>query len=189
MNDNLFLFFSDGRYVEWEKSVYDPNHGLTEEQAHHVHHIHHLGALASMAIAAAGFFLAFFMYFLPWIRPSIFMKTLSPWYHTLKNKYGFDYLYIHVIIQKMLLPFNSLLAFFDMKIFDRFAIDGTSVLNRIFARTSKQFDDTVIDNCLVDGTGAGVRFFNMALRILQSGKIQFYFLIIILVLASYILSI
>ena len=182
--------FSDERgNTEWEKSSFDPDRGLTQTQAHHLHHVHHIGAITSIIIAAAGFFLAFFMYFLPWIKPSIFLKTLAPWYWVLKNKYGFDYFYIRIFIQKMLLPFNSLLAFFDMKIFDRFIIDGTSTLNNFCAQISKKFDDTVVDRFLVDGQGAGVRFFNMALRILQSGKIQFYFLMIILVLMGYILSI
>ncbi|MCY4523536.1 MAG: NADH-quinone oxidoreductase subunit L [Halobacteriovoraceae bacterium] len=185
----VFSFSDEGGIEQWEKTAFDPDHGLTKEQAHHVHDVHHLGAFVSIIIAVAGFFLAFFIYFMRFIKPSIFVKTLFPWNRALENKYGFDYFYIRIIIQKMLLPFNALLASFDMKIFDRFVIDGTSVVNRVCARISKRFDDLIIDSSLVDGTGVGIRFFNMALRILQSGKIQFYFLIIILVLTSYILSI
>jgi len=39
---------------------------------------------------------------------------------------------------------------------------------------------------MVDGTGASVNFMNAILRWVQSGKIQLYFIVLIVVLASYI---
>jgi NADH-quinone oxidoreductase subunit L len=46
----------------------------------------------------------------------------------------------------------------------------------------------VIDAIGVDGTGVAVNLFNLVLRIIQSGKIQFYFIMLIVVLSSYIWS-
>ena len=180
---------SDQRDGVWEQSVYDKTHGQSKEKADYIHFIHLLGAGVSLLIALIGFLLAFLMYVKSWISPSLFEKYLSPWNKALKHKYGFDHLYLRLIIQRMFLPFNRLLAFFDMGVFDRFFIDGTEKLNKCFYRASKWFDDLIVDRLAVDGTGIGVRFFNVMLRILQSGKIQFYFLVMFFVLAGYVFSI
>jgi NADH-quinone oxidoreductase subunit L len=80
---------------------------------------------------------------------------------------------------------NNLLAAFDMGVYDRFAVDGWEVINRQFWKAARWFDDLIVDTVAVDGTGASVRLFNLILRTIQSGKIQFYFLVIVFVLAGY----
>ncbi|MDD0854702.1 NADH-quinone oxidoreductase subunit L [Halobacteriovorax sp. GB3] len=169
-------------------SQYDSNHGLDEERAHHVHHVHHIGAIASIIIAFSGVFLAFLMYIKKSVNPGWWVNTFSGWYRALQNKYYFDDVYIKGFIQKGLLPFNNLLAKFDMGVYDRFAVDGWASVNRWLYTVAKWFDNLVVDTIGVDGTGASVRFFNVILRTLQSGKIQFYFIMIILVLTGYILA-
>jgi len=171
---------------QFEMSHYDPDHGLSEDEAHHVHHIHHIGALVSIVIAAAGVFLAFMMYVRRTWNPGFWVSLLSPWYRSLQNKYYFDDLYIKGLIQKVLLPLNNLLAFIDMGLYDRYIIDGQEYVNRVFFTAAKWFDNLVVDTALVDGNGAAIRFFNVILRTIQSGKIQFYFIMIILVLTGYI---
>ena len=47
-------------------------------------------------------------------------------------------------------------------------------------------DNLFVDRVLVDGTGTSVRFFNVILRTVQNGKIQFYIFVLFVVLASYI---
>lgn len=170
----------------FETSKYDPTYGLPEEEAHHIHHVHKIGAVASIIIAFLGVFLAYLMYIRKALNPSWWVQTLSGWYHALQNKYYFDDLYIKGLIQKLLLPFNNLLAKFDMGFYDRYAIDGWTTVNKVFYTASRWFDNRVVDSVGVDGTGASVRFFNVVLRTLQSGKIQFYILMIVLVLAGYI---
>lgn len=151
---------------------------------HKLHSAHVIGAILSIIIAFSGVFLAFLMY----IKKSI--KPLSPKFPnyttTLKNKYYFDDLYINVIIKKGLLGFNRALAFFDMGVYDRIAVDGWAKVNRVLFKASKWFDNVVVDAIGVDGTGVAVNLFNLVLRIVQSGKIQFYFIMLIVVLASYI---
>ncbi len=85
-----------------------------------------------------------------------------------------------------MLPFNNALAWFDMGVFDRYAVDGWATVNRVFFNIARWFDNTVIDSGMVDGTGASVRLMNVVLRTVQSGKIQLYFVVLIVVLASYI---
>jgi NADH-quinone oxidoreductase subunit L len=126
------------------------------------------------------------MYIKKALNPSWWVQTLSGWYRALQNKYYFDDLYIKGLIKKILLPLNNLLAKFDMGFYDRYAIDGWTTVNKVFFTASRWFDNKVVDGVGVDGTGASVRFFNVVLRTLQSGKIQFYILMIVFVLAGYI---
>jgi NADH-quinone oxidoreductase subunit L len=172
--------------MDLPKSTFDEDHGLSEEEAHHIHQTHKLGATLSIFIAFFGIFIAYLMYVKKSLNPGWWTGTFSRWTETLKNKYYFDDLYINKIIQGMLLPFNNLLARFDMNFYDKYAVDGWEVVNRYAFNISKWFDNNIVDSGMVDGTGASVRFMNVVLRTIQSGKIQMYFIILIVVLASYV---
>ncbi len=169
-----------------ERAKYDPSYGLSPEEAHRVHRGHHIGALLSIIIALGGVLLAMAMYLLHYWNPRWWVNTFSLFCRILQNKYYMDDFYLKGVIQKALLPLNNFFAFLDMKIYDRFIIDGQQTVSRIFFTASKWFDDVMVDTVAVDGSGASVRFFNVILRMLQSGKIQFYFIMIILVLAGYV---
>jgi NADH-quinone oxidoreductase subunit L len=154
---------------------------------HKLHGAHTIGAIASIIIAFLGVLIAFLMYI---------KKAIKPWAETfpglttvLKNKYYFDNFYVDIIIKKGLLGLNRFLAWLDMGIYDRYAVDGWATVNRWLYKTSKWFDNVIIDAVGVDGTGVAVNLFNLVLRIVQSGKIQFYFVVLITVLASYIWTI
>ncbi len=170
----------------WEKSKYDSTYGLSEEEAHHIHHIHHIGAIISVFIFLGGLFLAYLMYIKKSLNPSVFVNRFSGWYKALLNKYYFDDLYIGKMIQKGLLPLNNLLSNFDSKVYDRYFIDGWATVTRQLYRLSNFIDSLFVDRVLVDGTGTSVRFFNVILRTVQNGKIQFYIFVLFVVLASYI---
>ena len=179
---------STQRNYVFQRAQYDPKHGLSEEEAHHIHKIHKFGAGVSIIIAIAGFMLAFLMYIRKSINPDIWVRLFSPWHGVLQKKYCFDDFYVKVLIQKILLPCEKFLAWVDMGIYDRYAIDGWEKINRKCFRFTKYFDDTVVDSGLVDGSGVAVKFFNVVLRAVQSGKVQFYFIILIVVLVGYILN-
>jgi NADH-quinone oxidoreductase subunit L len=172
-----------------EKSRYDSTYGLSEEEAHHVHVVHYIGAGASIVIAFSGIFLAFLMYIKQSANPGWWVNTFNRYYRTLQNGYFMDHLYIKKWIQGGLLPFNNLLSKFDMGIYDRIFIDGWAVVVRYVMNVAKWFDNLFVDTIMVDGTGASVRLFNVILRTIQSGKIQFYFIIIVFVLFGYFLAI
>ncbi len=154
---------------------------------HKIHTAHTIGAILSIIIAFSGIFLAFLMYIKKSVKP--FSETFAGYTETLKNKYYFDNFYVDVLIKKGLLGLNRALSWFDMGVYDRFAIDGWATINRYIFRASKWFDNVVVDAIGVDGTGMAVNLFNLVLRIIQSGKIQFYFIMLIMVLASYVWSI
>lgn len=151
---------------------------------HKIHSAHTIGAIMSIIIAFSGVFIAFLMYIKKSIKP--LAETFPGITTTLQNKYYFDNFYIDVVIKKGLLGLNRFLAWIDMGIYDRYVIDGTAVVNRVLFKASKWFDNVVVDAIGVDGTGVAVNLFNLVLRIVQSGKIQFYFIMLIMVLASYI---
>lgn len=174
--------------VELPKTTYDANHGLDEHRAHHVHLVHRIGAIMSIIIAFAGIFIAYSMYVKKSLNPDWWAQTFSGWRRALQNKYYFDELYIGKIIQKGMLPFNAMLAKFDSNYYDKYIVDGTAVLNRWAYNVSRWFDNNIIDSGMVDGTGASVRLMNVVLRTIQSGKVQLYFIVLIVVLASYVLT-
>ena len=116
------------------------------EKAHHVHKIHKFGAGVSIIIAFAGLMLAFLMYIRKSIKPDIWIRLFSPWYGAIRKKYFFDYFYIKILIQKVLLPLEKLLAWIDMGVYDRYAVDGWETVNRKCYKFSKYFDDTVVDS-------------------------------------------
>lgn len=151
---------------------------------HKLHSAHTIGAIASIIIAFAGVFLAWLMYIKKSVKP--WALKFPGYTKVLKNKYGFDDFYIEVLIKKGLLNLNKGLSWFDMGVYDRFAVDGWAAVNRWLFKASKWFDNVVVDAIGVDGTGVAVNLFNLVLRIVQSGKIQFYFIMLIVVLASYV---
>jgi NADH-quinone oxidoreductase subunit L len=151
---------------------------------HKIHTAHTWGAILSIIIAFSGVFLAFLMYIQHTVKP--WAETFSGFTTTLKNKYYFDKFYEEILIKKGLLGLNRLLAFIDMGIYDRYFVDGWAVVNRFLFKCAKWFDNVVVDAIGVDGTGVAVNLFNLVLRVVQSGKIQFYFVVLVTVLASYI---
>ena len=182
------LGFTDTRKpVEWEHSHYHPHHfpDHTTPEAK-LHKAHVWGAIISIIIAFSGVFLAFLMYITKSLNPATFANGLSGWTKALKNRYYFDNLYVNVIIQKGLLVMNRLLASFDMGVYDRIAVDGWQHVNRWMYKAHKWFDNNIVDGIMVDGNGMAVNFMNLVLRIVQSGKVQFYFIVLIIVTASYI---
>jgi NADH-quinone oxidoreductase subunit L len=154
---------------------------------HKIHTAHTIGALLSIFIAFSGIFLAYLMYIKKSVKP--WAEMFAGYTATLKNKYYFDNFYVDVLIKKGLLNLNRGLAWFDMGVYDRFAVDGWAAINRVIFKSAKWFDNVVVDAIGVDGTGVAVNLFNLVLRIVQSGKIQFYFIMLIMVLASYIWTI
>lgn len=172
--------------TELPKAVYHHQNGYAgpNPDEHKIHSAHVIGAVASIFIAFGGVFLAFLMYIKKSVKP---LADKFPGYtQTLKNRYYFDNFYVDILIKKGLLGLNKFLSWFDMGIFDRFAVDGWAAVNRVLFKASKWFDNVVVDAIGVDGTGVAVNLFNLVLRIVQSGKIQFYFVMLIVVLASYI---
>lgn len=172
--------------AQLERSKYDPDHGMSSDEAHFVHKVHYIGAAVSIVIAFSGVFLAFLMYIKGALNPGWWVGTFHRWYKALQNRYYFDDFYIKGLIGKILLPANRASAWFDLGVYDRYIVDGTEKVNRVFFKFANWFDRLWVDTIAVDGTGASVRLFNVILRTIQSGKVQFYFFVLIVVLVGYV---
>ncbi len=172
--------------VELEHAHYHHQTGYAgpNPDEHKLHSAHTFGAILSIIIAFAGVFLAYLMYIKKSVKP--WADTFAGYTEVLKNKYYFDNLYVDIIIKKGLLGLNRFLSWLDMGIYDRYVVDGMATVNRVTFKAAKWFDNVVVDAIGVDGAGVAVNLFNLVLRIVQSGKIQFYFIMLIVVLASYI---
>ena len=168
-------------------STYDPDFVPEGVDGHLLHTIHVYGAIASLFIAIGGIFLSFSMYLKRSLSPNWWVNTLGFWHKALLNKYYFDDFYIGVVIKKGLLNLNLLLARFDLNIYDKYVIDGQEKVVRVLYKIHGWVDMKVVD-ALVDFTGVVTRFFNVVLRTFQSGKVQFYIVILLIVLSSYIWS-
>lgn len=182
--------FTDSRVVSnLPKAVYEGQTGYSGPNPHEhgIHSAHVYGAIASIIIAFLGIFIAFLMYVKNSVTP---LAGKFPRYtKVLQGKYFMDELYINGLIQKGLLPFNSLLAKFDMGIFDRFAVDGWANVNAFFTKISAWWDNHIIDSKLVDGPGLIIKeVFSTVFRSIQSGKLQFYLIVLVAVLGFYVLK-
>ncbi len=167
-----------------QSGYYGPNN----ENEHGIHSAHVWGAIMSIFIAFGGVFLAFLMYFRNSLNPSVFTNRFPRYYKVLQNKYSFDEFYIGVLVQKVLLGLNNVLAFFDMGVYDRIAIDGWAKVNKVIYKASNWFDSVIVDSVAVDGTATSVNVFNLILRIVQTGKIQMYFIVMLVTLVGYVMS-
>ncbi len=182
-----FSFVDTRLKVDQPVAVYEHQSGyvgVNAENEHGLHSAHVFGAIASILIAFAGIFLAYLMYIRKSVKP--LSESFKGYTETLKNRYYFDDLYVGKMIQKGLIPFNRFLSWFDSGVYDRYAVDGWASVNRFLFRISKWFDDVIVDSIGVDGTGVAVNLMNLILRIVQSGKIQFYFVVLIITLAGYV---
>lgn len=170
------------------KSEYSSTYSEDEHVDHAIHSAHISGAILSILIAFGGIFLAFLMYIKKSLNPGWWVQRFNGWYKALQGRYYFDDFYVGFLIQKVMMKFNSTLAWFDLGVYDRIAIDGWEKVARFIYRCSSWFDEKVVDFFMVDtAAGGGVRLFSVVFRTLQKGKIQLYFLILILILALYIL--
>lgn len=166
------------------------DYGLSETEEHSLHHAHGIGAIASVMIALIGIFIAFLMYSAKKLNPVHIATHFNTWYRVIGNKYYMDDLYIKIIVQKGLLNFNRMLANFDLRIYDRFVVDGWEYISKVCSQVVDTFDRYAIDKVGVDGCGFIIKnILNKGLRFILVGKVQFYFLVLFLVLGFYMLKI
>jgi NADH-quinone oxidoreductase subunit L len=155
-------------------------HGGEHGSFEHFDHLAHVPAMImSLIVAGLGILFSYLVFGskkisadrLEKIWPRFVQKAID-------NLYYFDFLYIKVIIQKILVPFSNKTALFDDKIIDRGLVDGWKDVANVTRQGAGLFDDVVIDGVMVDGVGGGVpALFGSSLRVLQNGKIQRYLLV------------
>ena len=148
---------------------------LHDEEAHH--HAHTQAMFASIAIATLGIGFSTLVYLIGIVKPET-LKRMVPGFiiKTLDNLYYFDWFYIKILIQKILLPWNMLMSWIDSFIVDRWFADVWAKITILVESFIGRFDNLAVDG-LVDGTGSVANKMGGALRVMQNGYVQFYFII------------
>ncbi|HXX63146.1 MAG TPA: NADH-quinone oxidoreductase subunit L [Bacteroidota bacterium] len=138
----------------------------------------HLLAMAlSLSVAGLGILAAFATYYWKRINADAVARALAPLHKFLLNKWYFDELYGLVVVQGML-ALASVLRWFDNTIVDGL-VNGAGWVTRGGSFLSGKFDTYVVDG-LVNASAWVSGFFGLALRKLQTGKIQSYVLFAVL---------
>ncbi len=146
------------------------------------HHAHSLALVFSLTLATLGVLLATLIYLKKAISADKLKTVFGPIYTLLWNRYYIDNLYVNVLVQKVLLRWNQLLATFDDKVIDRIFVDGWADVVMVIKSVVAKFDDLIVDRILVDGTGQITALGGWALRIVQTGKVQQYLMAALAVL-------
>ncbi|UCD86191.1 MAG: NADH-quinone oxidoreductase subunit L [Deltaproteobacteria bacterium] len=152
------------------------------EVATHAHHSVglELGLMViSVVVALAGIFIAYQMYIRHPEHPKALAERFPRLYNLLLNKYYVDEIY-HAVFVRSLLGLNNLLARFDLGIIDG-AVNGSAWLTKITAKWSGWWDNTFVDGA-VNTTASAVISGGSVLRKTQTGRIQNYLLIAIIVI-------
>lgn len=132
--------------------------------------------LISTIVAVSGIGLAYLMYYKKSLSPESVAARFKPVYTLLYNKYYFDELYQAAIINP-LLKLGDFLWVFDARVVDG-AVNGAGWLTVLWSDAKMWFDKWIIDGA-VNGSGWLVRRLGGALRLVQSGSMQFYALFIL----------
>jgi len=143
----------------------------------HEHHASYFLMIVSMLVAGSGITIsAMFYYWRKWSAEAIKAKIL-PIQRFLFNKWYIDELYEVAVIQPTL-KFARHLWWFDAGVIDGL-VNFAGWFTVKWADAKMLFDKYVIDGA-VNGAGRICMFFSFFLRLIQTGKVQFYALVIVL---------
>jgi NADH-quinone oxidoreductase subunit L len=149
-------------------SVAAPSNEIFEE-AHH--HAHNTAMALSLTVAGLGILLAFATYHWKKINSDAIASGMAPVHRFLLNKWGFDDLYMGVLVNGMLAMTNAW-KWFDNTIVDGI-VNGAGSVTRVASFVSGKFDSIVIDG-LVNLTAYMSGFGGLVLRKFQTGRVQTY---------------
>jgi NADH-quinone oxidoreductase subunit L len=140
-------------------------------------HVHIPGVLLSLLVAGLGIFLAYLTYYWKKISADRVAARLAPIYTFLQRKWYFDELY-HTTVVRLTIGVSRSLRWFDDRIIDGL-VNGAAFVTKISSSTSGRFDNVVIDG-MVNLVAYITGFFGLALRKVQTGKVQTYIVFVIL---------
>ena len=135
----------------------------------------------SVVVALAGIFIAYQMYIKHPERPKALAERFPRLYNLLLNKYYVDEIY-QVVFVRSLLRLNNLLARFDLGVIDG-AVNGSAWLTKIVSKWSGWWDNTFVDGA-VNTTATAIISGGSILRRTQTGRIQNYLLVAIIVVVD-----
>ncbi len=144
------------------------------EEAHH--QAHNPAMILSLLVAGAGILVAFATYYWKKIRADTVAERLTSIHKFLLNKWGFDDLYMGVVVNGAL-AMSNMWKWFDNTIVDGI-VNGAGSITRVSSFVSGKFDSIVIDG-LVNLTAYLSGFSGLVLRKFQTGKVQTYIVFVV----------
>jgi len=175
-------------YVGWPKVLGGSNHfehflervfenPTMRPSAHQAWSVEFGLMLLSVLVAAAGFYVAYHWYIRRPEVPERVAAAVGPAYRLILNKYYVDELYDALFVNRAQNIGNAAAAF-DLAVVDG-GVNGTGWLTRFTAEVSRLWDLWVIDG-LVNVMGFSVKLLSYPVRIVQTGLVQTYALLIVL---------
>jgi len=134
--------------------------------------------ILSISVASLGILLAYLFYQRHRLNPDTWAEKLGPLYRLSYHKYYIDELYQRGIVSPFLFVCEQC-AIFDMEKYDKIVIDGFAVVTRALSRFSRWIDDVIVDEFLVNGVGKLILWAGSAARLIQTGRLQNYLLLMI----------
>ncbi len=134
--------------------------------------------LASVLIALAGIWLARLFYIQRTDLPGKLAARFSGLYQLVYRKYYMDDVYDALFVNRTK-DLGTTLALFDAKVIDGLGVDGTGWLTRFTSRLSIWWDTWIVDG-LVNLAARMVWLFSYPVRMMQTGLVSSYALLIVL---------
>ncbi len=142
-------------------------------------HVDWINILVASSVGLGGIGLAWLMYHKKAISADAIARRFQFLYKFSLNKWYFDELY-DIIFIRPILATGRFLWTFDARVVDG-AVNGAAWFTIFWAEMKQLFDVFVVDGT-VNGVGYLVRKLGSALRLLQTGGVQFYALFIVLMI-------
>ena len=140
--------------------------------------------IISLAVAVSGILLAWLMYSKKIISAERIAYTFKPVYTVLYNKYYFDEFYMAYVVRPII-RLTERLAKFDLKFIDG-GVNYSAWLTVFISRMKNMFDILVVDGA-VNGVAWIIRKAGNTLKLVQTGFVQNYMLIIVIALSLMLL--
>jgi NADH-quinone oxidoreductase subunit L len=151
-----------------------------EHEAHVEHTSHNIAMVLSIFVAGLGIWIAYLTYYKWKISAAAWQKRLGFVYRGMFNKWWFDEIYQATVISGAHKLARSW-VWFDVHVIDGI-VDGSAFLTRSWAFLTGWFDNTFVDGA-VNGTAWMVGIWGSFIRLFQTGQVQRYMLITVVVIA------
>ena len=152
------------------------------EIAHGAHAAHFPAIYISSIMVVLGISMAFIVYVFRIIDPEKTAQLIRPLYLFSLNKWYWDEIYQATFIKGSVV-LSKMLSWFDSNVVDGI-VNGVALIVKNFAFANNSFDKYVVDG-LVNFTAFSVNTTGAVLRKLQTGKVQTYVVMLLLVVFGY----
>ncbi len=177
----IWTWFGEGfrLFEHWLAPVFAAAtaHWHAHAEAHHDVSIEWALMILSVVIAAAGIALARHLYLVRPDAPEAIRQRAAPVYNVLYNKWYVDEIYDFLFVNGLAKGGGSLLSRFDAAVVDG-GVNGTGWLTRFTSTLSVWWDTWVVDGS-VRLIAFTVKMFSYPARLLQTGYLQSYALVIL----------